>query len=178
MSGFRIADGETVDDLLGTLAGQILAEAGSDLHLVGIRRRGVPLMKRVRSKMEVRIDDEVSSDELVLKRYADDLSVLHDQPELKEDPDLDVDGRRVLLVDDVLFTGRTMWTAVNVVREFGASQVFTATLCSRGGNDVPLSGQFVGLQLDVCKGNVIEVHIPPYEEETEVVLYHEEDLSQ
>ncbi len=176
MSGFRIADKNKVDQLLTQLAHRILTELGVEVHLVGVRRRGVPLMEHIRSVMAEEVDS-VPSDELVLKRYADDLSVLHEQPELKQEPDLDVQGKRVVIIDDVLYSGRTMWKAVNVVREAGASQVFTATLCSRGDNDVPVRGSFVGLQLDVCEGNVIEVHIPPYEETTEIVLFHEDELS-
>ncbi len=127
--------------------------------------------------MEQNTDRTVSSGELVLKRYADDLSVLHDQPELKEDPELQVDGKSVVVVDDVLYTGRTMWKAVNIVREMGATRVRTASLCSRGNNEVPVEGQFVGLHLDVCEENVIKVHVPPYEESTGIVLFHEEDVS-
>ncbi len=176
--GFLIADKDQMDALLDQMAEDLYADVGSEVHLVGIRRRGVPLMERIRERLERRTDGTVSSGELALKRYADDLSVLHEQPELKEDPELKVRDRSVVLVDDVLYTGRTLWKAGHIVQDAGANRVRTAVLCSRGSNEVPVSASYVGLQLDVCEGNVIEVHIPPYEDEMAIRLFHEEDLSE
>lgn len=115
--------------------------------------------------------------EITLKRYAEDLTVLHERPELGGRPELDVEGRRVVLVDDVLYSGRTLFRAVELLVDAGAAEVHAAVLCSRGPNEVPVHADFVGLQLDVGGENAIEVHVPPYEERLRIVLRHRKDVT-
>lgn len=108
--------------------------------------------------------------EVALKRYADDLTLLHERPELEEEPELEVDGRSVVVVDDVLYTGRTLFRASQIAVAAGAERVRTAVLCSRGPNEVPVAAAVTGLRLDVGAEGVVEVHVPPYEDDTGVHL--------
>ncbi len=177
--GFQIADDERFRKVLDRMATSIGHRMTPDLQIVGIRRRGVPIAERLAERLEEQSGAASPPDvrEIVLKRYADDLTVLHDRPALKETPDLDIDGDRpVLLVDDVLYTGRTLFRAVEVIAGLGAEHIMTAVLCSRGENDFPIRGNFVGRHLDVGPENVIEVHVPPYENEAGIFLFHKEDL--
>lgn len=180
-SGFVIAGPEEVEAVLRRMAASVRALVGEaddagPLCLVGIRRRGVPLAERLSRALAERTGRPVEVGELALKRYADDLTVLHETPRLEASLDLEVDGRTVLAVDDVLYSGRTLFRAVQLLVEEGASRVHTAVLCSRGGNEVPVHADVTGRRLDVGERNVIEVHAPPYEERLGVVLRHREDV--
>lgn len=167
---FRVADGGRFGTLLDGMARRIDALAEEDLELLGVRRRGVPLAERLAERLEEVRGREVPVQEVVLKRYADDLTLLHDRPELKEEPDLDVEGKSVLIVDDVLYTGRTLFRAAQIADAAGADRVRAAVLCTRGTNEVPVTTAVTGLQLDVGESGVVEVHVPPYEEEPGIHL--------
>lgn len=174
--GFRVAGPEEVGVHLDRMAAAIDAAVGDRISVVGIRRRGVPLARELADRLGRRRDGEVACSELTLKRYADDLTLLHEQPRLQEPPELQVEGSTAILVDDVLYSGRTVLRALGEVVASGAARVRVAVLASRGPNDVPVRADWVALRLDVGDDNVIEVHAPPYEERLEVVLRRREDL--
>ena len=166
---FRVADHVLVDETLARLARQVHAALGPRLRIMGIRRRGVPLARRLAKHLETITGAAHPVDEVTLKRYSDDLDLLHEQPRLTDEEDgPGVEGAHVLLVDDVLYSGRTLLRAVEYVVAGGAAQVHAVVLCSRGPNEVPVEAAFVGMQLDVAEDAVVEVRVPPYEEETAV----------
>lgn len=168
--GFPIAGPEDVKRILERLARAIDATLEGELAIVGIRRRGAPLAADLIQRLERR-GRTVLEAELTIKRYTDDLAVLHEEPrvETAELPDA-LAGRTAVVVDDVLYSGRTMLRAVERVLEAGAGPVHCAALCSRGRNDVPIRAEFVGLQLDVGPRNIVEVQAPPYEPELAIAL--------
>ena len=177
-TGFRVADEDRVARTLDRLARRIHAELGRGLRLVGVLRRGAPLARELARRLAELRDEDVEVGTLRLKRYADDLTVLHDEPELKREEPLpfEIEGAEILLVDDVVFTGRTLFKAVGHLTAAGARSVHVAVLCSRGPNEVPVYGRFVGMQLDVGEGNLLEVHAPPYEREWAVHVFHRAEL--
>lgn len=172
---FRVADRERFGRLLDDMARRIVALGEDDLELLGVRRRGVPLAERLADRLGEEQGRDVPVQEIVLKRYADDLTLLHDRPELEEEPELDVAGKSVLVVDDVLYTGRTLFRAAQIAVAAGADRVRAAVLCSRGTNDVPVTAVVTGLQLDVGESGVVEVHVPPYEEVPGIRLVRKPD---
>lgn len=177
-AGFLIADETRVGSALDLLARRVDAELGGDVCVVGILRRGAPLARALGRRLAVLRGEDVAVGALRLERYADDLTVLHDEPRLGEsDLPFDVEGASVLLVDDVIYSGRTFLKAVTHLGESGARAVHLAALCSRGGNEVPVHADFVAMHIDVGEGNVVEVHAPPYEETWAVRLLHREDVA-
>jgi len=170
VESFRVADGDRVERVLDAMARRIAALGEEHLELVGVRRRGAPLAERLARRLGAIGGRHVPVQEVVLKRYADDLTLIHERPELEEEPELDVEGKSVLVVDDVLYTGRTLFLAAQIAVAAGADRVRTAVLCSRGPNHVPVAAAVTGLQLDVGEDGVIEVHLPPYEEQTAIEL--------
>ena len=178
-TGFVIADRERIDGALDGLARRIHGRLDGDFQLVGILRRGLPLARALGERLSDLRGEEVEVGELRLKRYADDLSILHEEPRLEEGEDglpFEVEGSKLLLVDDVIYSGRTFLKAVCHLVGRGASEIRLAALCSRGENSVPVHADFVGMQIDVGEGRVIEVHAPPFEDTWEVLLFHQEDL--
>lgn len=176
-TGFLIADEAQIDEVLGLLARRIHAELASDVGVIGILRRGAPLAEALGERLAALRGKDVEVGTLRLKRYADDLTVLHDRPRLEEaDLPFEVRGARLVLVDDVIYSGRTLLEAVAHVHAAGAASIHVAALCSRGANEIPVHADFVGLRVDVGEGNIVEVHVPPYEDEWAVWLVHREDI--
>lgn len=176
MDHFLVADEERVEETVQRLAHRVFAGIDAVPVVIGIRRRGVPLARRLAERLTVHYGWESSLGEVKLKRYADDLTLLHRQPKLAEESlSVDVDGAEVVLVDDVLYTGRTLLRAAQFLLEAGAEHVYSTVLCARDEPEVPVTANFTGMRLDVGSENLIELHIPPYEEDTAVILQRRED---
>lgn len=168
---FQLMGRAGVETVLERMAAAIQARVAGEVALVGIRRRGAPLAERLAERIGQRTGAEVAVGEFELKRYADDLTVLHERPWMA-DPKLsfDVADRTVILIDDVLYTGRTILRAATWLDEAGAARAYCAVLCTRGAVDLPIEAAFVGLHLEVGEGNIIEVHVPPYEEDLAIYV--------
>lgn len=168
---FRLMNRSGLERALDAMAERMAADLDPSVVVLGILRRGGPLADQIVDRLEEAYGRRIAADDLKLKRYSDDLEVLHEQPELQEaELEVDLEGRPVVLVDDVLYSGRTFFRASIHVDSLGAESIHPATLCSRGPNDVPIEADYTGYQLDVGPENVIEVHAPPYEEDWGIEL--------
>ena len=168
---FDFAVASDIEAELDRMAGETVARWPGELVVVGIRRRGVPLAEELAGRIADRGGAVVAVHELELKRYSDELEVLHEQPELTEPEEpLELDGRRVLLVDDVVYTGRTFARAVDYVIDAGAAEVRCAALCVRRGSDLPIRPDVVGFRCDIGDGGIVDVLTPPYEDRLAVEL--------
>ena len=170
-AGFDFARAPDIEAELDRMAGELMARWPGEMVVVGIRRRGVPLAEELAGRLRDRGADVAAVRELELKRYSDELEVLHQRPELTEPEDaLDLDGQRVLLVDDVVYTGRTFARALDYVTELGAGEVRCAALCVRRGRELPVRPAVVGFRCDVGGGSIVDVRIPPYEDRLAIEL--------
>ncbi|MDX1626527.1 MAG: phosphoribosyltransferase family protein [Wenzhouxiangellaceae bacterium] len=164
-SHLQIADSEDVETLLDEMADAIAPHLSESTALVGILRRGAPLAEALADRLEDRTGRRPEVGKLKLKRYSDELELLHDRPELDEDTlDIDIEDRHLVLVDDVLFTGESMLRAAGWLRAAGATKLQTAFLCVRAGRTMPVHADFVGATLEVRPDWVIHCAVPPYEE--------------
>ena len=147
-------------------------KGAQNLCLVGIKRRGEPLAERIRSNI-VQIEGiAVPMGSMDIQFYRDDLTMLHDVP-VCEKPALsfDVNGKDIVLVDDVLFTGRTARAAMEAVISCGRpSSIQLAVLIDRGHRELPIRADFVGKNIPTSKAELVEVHIPPFDAEMQVCL--------
>jgi pyrimidine operon attenuation protein/uracil phosphoribosyltransferase len=138
--------------------------AGRDAAIVGILRRGAPLAARLRERLER--DHGIAglpAFDVKIQRYSDDLRVLHPETLLTEDPahaGLDLAGRCVLLVDDVLYRGHSLLRALDWV----------AVLADRNVSVLPVHADIVGARLQLAPEDVVECHVPPYEPELSIEL--------
>ena len=158
-----LLDTQHMDGYLERLAREISAACGHEegLVLVGIRSRGLPLAWRLAKKLGNLLGKEVPVGSLDIALYRDDLTEKAGAPIIgpTEIP-FSLRNRTVVLVDDVLFTGRTIRAALDALQDFGRPRrVLLAVLVDRGGRELPIQGDFVGLKLEIPRHQRVSVKI-------------------
>ncbi|HUM06165.1 MAG TPA: bifunctional pyr operon transcriptional regulator/uracil phosphoribosyltransferase PyrR [Terriglobales bacterium] len=144
----------------------------ADLALIGIKRRGVPLAQRL-AKIIQRIDKKaIPVGTLDITLYRDDLSTLGPKPVVqKADIGFAVDGKSVVLVDDVLYTGRTTRGALDALFDQGRpKRVQLCVLIDRGHRELPIEAAFVGRTVQTTENQIIEVKLREVDEAEKVLL--------
>ena len=159
---------------LQRLCREIVAALGNEqsLAILGIRTRGLHLAGRLTAMLENILQKEVPLGVLDITLYRDDLSELAGSPIVRptEIP-FTLKGRTVVLVDDVLFTGRTIRAALDALRDHGRPhRVWLATLVDRGGRELPIQADFIGLKLDIPLTHRVSVKVTEADGEDGVFL--------
>ena len=172
------------DQIARTLAriGSEIVERHPDLstvHLVGIRSRGVPIAERIRDRIKDTTGFEVPVGAVDISFYRDDVGLragaddrIGDHPVVGETVfDAPVEGATIVLVDDVLYTGRTVRAAIDAVFDYGRPAcVQLAVLADRGHRELPFRADFVGKNLPTQADERVRVHLVETDGEDEVVL--------
>jgi pyrimidine operon attenuation protein/uracil phosphoribosyltransferase len=175
-----LLDEEQVRRTLSRIAHEII-ERNDDLDavaLVGIHTRGVPLAHRLRRLVEERSGVELELGQLDITFHRDDVHVRsgsaprHPQPLVRDTKlDFELEGRTVILVDDVLYTGRTIRAAIDALIEYGRpDRVQLAVLADRGHRELPIRPDYVGKNLPTARGDRIQVELLEVDEVDRVVL--------
>ena len=158
-----VLDAEAIQRSIRRIAVAILeATSGiEDLTLIGIRRGGVGLAKRIAeeiAKVEGRPPPVGAVD---ISLYRDDAATALPNPKIgPSDIPFDVSGRHVVLVDDVLHTGRTVRAAIECLQDHGRpARIWFAALCDRGGRELPIAADFVGRVVEIRSGGRLEVWV-------------------
>lgn len=143
-----------------------------DVVLIGIRRRGVPISERIRDNIKKIEDAIVPCGSVDIRFYRDDLTHESDQPVItKADIGADVNDKNVVLVDDVLYTGRTARAAIEAVFTAGRPRsIQFAVLVDRGHRELPIRADYVGKNVPTSRAELIEVRLPEFDGETGVYL--------
>jgi len=174
----QIMDAAGIDRAISVLASQIVERnvGTSDLLLVGIRRRGVPLAERIAARIEQLENDRPPTGQLDITLYRDDLSTIGPRPVVnRTDIPEDVTDRNIVLVDDVLYTGRTVRAALDELVDFGRPRrVELAVLIDRGHRELPIQADYVGKYVQTSDSEIIKVMLSDYDEEEQVVLVENE----
>ena len=173
----RIMGSRRMDRALSRLASEIIEENQgiNGLYLVGIRRRGVPLAETLVSKIEGIESAKPLFGIIDITLYRDDLSTVGANPivnrtELNED----IEGKTVVLVDDVLYTGRTIRAAMDQLMDFGRpKRVKLAVLIDRGREhrELPIQADFIGKQVPTKKSEIVKVMLKEYDESEAVGIF-------
>ena len=153
-----------------------LFDGVEDVVLVGIQRRGVQLGERLARYIEDHEGKAVPRGALDITLYRDDLQTVGPRPVVgKTDLPWNLDGRRVVIVDDVLYTGRTVRAALDELADFGrASRIALAVLVDRGGRELPIHADVVGKTLTVGLGQRVDVQVKELDGEDAVVIVDRE----
>jgi pyrimidine operon attenuation protein/uracil phosphoribosyltransferase len=139
-----------------------------NVMIVGILRRGAPLAEMLYQKLLNNFKlKNLSRMNLQIKRYADDLKLIHPETKLTENPEhiaLDLNGVTVVIVDDVMYRGHSMLRAIEYIAGKNAEEIRTVVLVDRGVSKLPVRCDIAGVRLDIAPGDIIECNVPPYEE--------------
>jgi pyrimidine operon attenuation protein/uracil phosphoribosyltransferase len=179
-----LLDEESIRRTLSRIAHEII-ERNDDLDmvaLVGIHTRGVPIAHRIRRLVEERSGEALALGQLDITFHRDDVHVRAGHAPRRPQPlvrdtklDFDLEGRTVILVDDVLYTGRTIRAAIDALFEYGRpDRVQLAVLADRGHRELPIRPDYVGKNLPTTRGERVQVELVEIDEVDRVVLIQEE----
>jgi pyrimidine operon attenuation protein / uracil phosphoribosyltransferase len=163
-----------IDRTIQRLAHEIVEKSGgtANLALIGIRRRGVPLSRRIAAAMRGIDKVEVPVGTLDITLYRDDLSKVAAQPVLQSsDIPFTVDDKDLVVVDDVLYTGRTIRAAMNGLFDLGRpKRVRLCVLIDRGHRELPVEASFVGRNVQTSDTEIVEVRLNEIDQDERVML--------
>jgi pyrimidine operon attenuation protein/uracil phosphoribosyltransferase len=170
----KIMDGTAMNRAVVRIAHEVIEKnrGVSNVALIGIQRRGVPLARRLAAHIGNVEGVDVPVGSLDITFYRDDFSLASEHPVLNgTDIPFGVTERNVVLVDDVLFTGRTVRAAMDALMDGGRPRsIQLAVLIDRGHRELPIRADFVGKNVPTSRGELVAVRIAPYETSDEVVL--------
>ncbi|MDR1125064.1 MAG: bifunctional pyr operon transcriptional regulator/uracil phosphoribosyltransferase PyrR [Deltaproteobacteria bacterium] len=169
-----IMDAAGIRQCLEDLAAQVAAKApaAGKLAVIGIQRRGVFLASRLAALLEKKLGQAVPQGALDINLYRDDWTTLGQQPVVgRTDLNFDVRGMNLLLVDDVLFTGRTIRAALEALTDFGRpNKVELLALIDRGHRELPIQPDYAGLTLKTERSERVDVMLRELDGGDEAVL--------
>jgi pyrimidine operon attenuation protein/uracil phosphoribosyltransferase len=170
----QLMSASEIDRTLVRLAHELL-EKTSDvekLAFIGIRRRGVPMAQRLGKKIESLENLKVPVGILDINLYRDDLSTVGPKPVVSGTQiDFEVTGKDVILMDDVLYTGRTIRAALDALFELGRpARVQLLVLIDRGHRELPIEAQYVGRKIPTSSREIIEVKFQEVDQTEKVML--------
>src|SRR5579862_2609993 len=170
----RIMSASEIERTLVRLAHEIIEKNnGSDnLGLVGVQRRGVPLAQRLGALIEKIEKHPVDVGVLDISFYRDDLSTAGPRPVVeKGEIGFDIEGRDIILMDDVLYTGRTIRAALDALFDHGRPKsVQLLVLIDRGHRELPIEARFIGRIVPTSRREIIEVKLREIDNEEQVLL--------
>jgi pyrimidine operon attenuation protein/uracil phosphoribosyltransferase len=163
-----------IDLVLARISAEIVEKLGpqDEFAIIGIRRRGVPLAERLRKKLEATLKRAIPFGILDINLYRDDLTTISNRPMLRETLiDFDINDLSVVLVDDVLYTGRTIRAALDGIVDLGRpKKVQLAVLVDRGLRELPIQADYVGKHIQTSDDEIVEVRLEEEDREERVVL--------
>jgi len=178
MSSVVALDAERITRSLMRIAHEIVEKHPSDsaasLALVGIRQRGVPLARRLAANIQSITGLEVPTGALDITLYRDDLmrhAVGHQPIVRSTDIPFSIDDKRIVLVDDVLYTGRTIRAAIDALIDFGRPSVIQlVVLVDRGHRELPIKPDYVGKNIPTSRQQSVQVRLQEIDGKDEVVI--------
>jgi pyrimidine operon attenuation protein/uracil phosphoribosyltransferase len=169
-----VLDARAMDRTLRRMADEIveLNDGTDDLIIVGIQRRGVQLAARIVSSIRDRENVEVPRGALDITLYRDDLQTVGPRPVVgPTDLPWAIDGKHVVIVDDVLYTGRTIRAALDELADFGRPRrIGLAVLIDRGGRELPIQPDVVGKTVEIGRGKRVDVLVSELDDKDAVII--------
>lgn len=174
----KILDKSSIDKTLERIAHEIVEHFKSvdDIAIIGIKSRGAYLGERLAGKLEQITERRPLVGALDITLYRDDLTQASEQPVVHAtEIDFDIYGKSIILVDDVLFTGRTIRCALDALIDFGRpSQIQLAVLVDRGHRELPIRADYVGKNVPTSLKETVEVRLDELDGKDEVIICEKE----
>ncbi len=170
----QLMSASEIDRTLVRLAHEVLERTSNldQLAFIGIKRRGVPMATRLASKIESLENRKVPTGTLDINLYRDDLSTVSERPVVKANQiDFSVTGKEIVLMDDVLYTGRTIRAALDALFDHGRpARVQLLVLIDRGHRELPIEARYVGRTVQTSDNEIIEVKFQEVDGQEKVLL--------
>ncbi len=170
----EIMDAKALDRALTRISHEIIErnKGVEDLVLIGIRTRGVTLAKRLCEKIKNIEDYELPVGSLDITSYRDDLkNMKHEPKENFSEVNFDITGKKVVLIDDVLYTGRTVRAAMDAIVDIGRPlSIQLAVLIDRGHRELPIRADYVGKNVPTSRSEMVVVNVMETDDEEGVLL--------
>ena len=170
----QLMSASEIDRTLVRLAHEILEKTADldKLAFIGIRRRGVPLAERLAAKIETIENRKVPVGFLDISLYRDDLSTIADAPVVSQSEiPFSVAGKDIILIDDVLYTGRTVRSSLDGLFRHGRpSRVQLLVLIDRGHRELPIEARYIGRKVQTSDREIIEVKFQEIDQTEKVLL--------
>ena len=184
-AGRVVLDQEAIGRTLARMAHEVI-ERNDDLPsvaLVGIHTRGVPLAQRLRRLIADRSEVDLDLGQLDITFHRDDVAVRDGRSPRRQQPivhdtklDFELEGRTIILVDDVLYTGRTIRAAIDALLEYGRpARIQLAVLADRGHRELPIRPDYVGKNLPTSREQRVQVQLDEVDEVDRVMLIDESE---
>lgn len=174
----KILDNVGIERTLMRIAHEIIEsnKGTEDLCIIGIRTRGAFLAERLATCIKKIDNAKVPVGILDITLYRDDLSLISEQPVVRQTQiDFDISDKKIILVDDVLYTGRTVRAAIDALMDFGRpKEIQLAVLVDRGHRELPIRADFAGKNIPTSKNEIIEVRLQEEDKIDEVVIVERE----
>ena len=175
----KILDKDSMAKTLERIAHEIVEKnkAIDEIAIIGIKNRGAYLGERLAVKLEKISGAKISVGALDITLYRDDLTEASSQPVVHAtEIDFDIGGKKIILVDDVLYTGRTIRCALDALIDFGRpGQIQLAVLVDRGHRELPIRADYVGKNVPTSLKEVVEVRLAECDGKDEVILCEKEE---
>ncbi|HEX9665160.1 MAG TPA: bifunctional pyr operon transcriptional regulator/uracil phosphoribosyltransferase PyrR [Thermodesulfobacteriota bacterium] len=172
-----IMDSETIAQTVSRITDEIIStnRDSGELVVVGIRTRGIYLAQRLAEQLKNITGIKPPLGTLDISLYRDDLQIKREWPELKKtDIPFTIDRKTVILVDDVIFTGRTSRAAIEAIMDFGRpSSIQLAVLVDRGHRELPIQADYIGKKIDTNKNEKVRVLLNETDGKDEVLINQE-----
>jgi len=170
----QIMNEEDINRVLVRISHEIIEKnhGAENLCLVGIKTRGIPLAYRIAQNIKTIANTDIDVGELDITLYRDDLSTVSRDPVVSEtNLPFSVEGKTVVLVDDVIFTGRTARAALDAVMSMGRpARVQLAVLVDRGHSELPIKANYVGKNIPTSLHEIVSVHLAEQDGNTNVTI--------
>ncbi len=176
-SGKTILTAAEVEKIIRRLSYQILEKNSNPekVALIGVQTRGVPLAQRIKKIIQEIGQVDLPLAMLDITLYRDDLTVIGSKPVVKKTAiNFDINQKIIILVDDVLFTGRTVRAAIDQIMDFGRPEkIQLLVLIDRGHRELPFRADFVGKNIPTAKKQIVEVQLKEIDLKDKVILQKE-----
>ncbi|MDF1662364.1 MAG: bifunctional pyr operon transcriptional regulator/uracil phosphoribosyltransferase PyrR [Planctomycetota bacterium] len=170
----RFLDKESVQAAIEHLADQVVRDGFENLALVGIKRRGVPIAERMLKAIKEKHGKDVLYGVLDITLYRDDLTQIAEKPQFKgSDFNFELSGKRVVLIDDVLYTGRTIRAAMDaLIRQGRPAKIELGVLVDRGWREFPIEANYAPHRIATSANEVVKVHLQEVDGEDDVEIVY------
>lgn len=173
MEKAKIMDDKAISRVITRISHEIIEKnkGVENIRIVGIKSKGIPIARRIAEKISAIESADISCNSIDITKYRDDLAHKKIVPSIDENFDIDIENKTVVLVDDVLYTGRTIRAALDYLIDNGRPKsVQLAVLIDRGHRELPIRADYVGKNVPTSRNERVQVKFYETDKEDSVVI--------